>query len=165
MREKKYSWREKIGKRLGQNEIDWRVGLYKEFIEFVNETYELATIYDWNFWGGGTDNYAVTLSQAKRDGICLSIKMLSSDKYKYYVSFYDEFNPNNIDSNQYKEFIGENLDEALKYIHKFLMENKYDRSFNGSPTRVVGSGYNKCYLRIKWAKEEIAQKIIDEIPV
>lgn len=89
--------------------------------------------------------------------------MLSGDKYKYYVSFCKKWNPNNIDYREYKQFIGENLDEALKYIHIFLMENKYERSFSGSATRVIGKGYDKCHLIIMWIKEELAQRIIDEI--
>lgn len=163
MRENNILWRQRRGNRGNSNEIDWRIGLYKEFIQFVDETYELSVIYDWDFWGGGTDNYAVTLSQAIRDGKHISIKMIPSKDYHYYASFCNEMNPNRIkDDNEYKEFAGETIDEALKYIHTFLLDNEYERQFKVSPTRFLGNGYDKCFMRIRWAKEELANKLIEE---
>lgn len=157
----KNNWREKVGKRLGENEIDWRVGLYKEFIQFVDETYELASIYDWSFWGGGTDNYAVTFSQPIPNGKCISIKIIPSKNYYYYVCFDRVTNPNNIkDNSAYNKFIGEDINEALKYIHTFLLENKFTSKYEG--TRVKGFGYDKCFMRIRWEKEAIVNKMIED---
>ena len=158
---KKENWREKRVRRV-RDGLDWRVGLYKEFIEFIDEVYELSNIYDWDIWGGGTDNYAVTLTQAKRNGKFISIKMIPSKNYSYYASFVDEWNLNRIKNDSiYEEFIGDTLDEALKYIHKFLNENEYQREY-GSPTKILGNGYDKCFMRIRWAKDEFANKIIED---
>lgn len=159
MQNRNYKWRDKIGKIKNQDELDWRIGLYKEFIEFVDETYELSCIYDWSFWGGGTDNFAVTFSQQIRDGKCISIKMIPSKNYSYYACFSKTTNPNNIkDNSLYSEFVGNTIDAALKYIHTYLLENKFTSEHSG--IREKGFGYEKCFMRIRWAKEEMVDKLM-----
>ena len=111
------NWRLKIGKKREKNELNWRIHLQAEFVQFVEEAEELSKVYNWDFWGGGTKNYAVTLSQGIRDGHYISIRMNPGEKYKYYVSFARQWNPNNIEPSEYHECIGENIDEALKYLH------------------------------------------------
>ncbi|MBQ9071616.1 MAG: hypothetical protein IJY25_00455 [Bacilli bacterium] len=155
-------WRDRIGKRREKNELDWRVGLYKEFIQFVEETSKLAEIYDWDFWGGGTDNFAVTLSQAKRSGKSISLKMIPSAKYSYYVSFAHEWNPNNISDSEYKEFVSESMLDVIKYLRKFLTDNSYVREYRSGSNIILGNGYDKCFMRIRWAKEELVDNMIEE---
>ena len=46
--------------------------------------------------------------------------MIASSKYSYYVSFSNEWNPNNIKNSEYKEFVGESMLDAIKYLRIFL---------------------------------------------
>ena len=64
-----YNWRSKIGKKVKNNELTWRISLHAEYVEFLNELNILSEIYNWNIWGGGVDNFAVTLSQRDRKSV------------------------------------------------------------------------------------------------
>ena len=152
------NWREKVGKRQEKNEFSWRLGLHKEYVDFLEEVVTLANIYNWNLWGGGVNNYAVTLSQLKRDGKSISIRILPGDNYSYFVSFFDAWNPNNIDKKEYKKKIGNNMDEALKYLHTFLLENKYEIDNNRERICVLGGAYDRYPLALKWEKERIIEE-------
>ena len=115
------NWREKRGKR-NLDGFDWRFYLQVEFVEFLEEVEDISSICDWNLWGGGVNNYAVTISQAKRDGKSISIRINPGDNYYYYACFEKEWNPNNIDSNKYQECIGKTKEEAISYLKTFLKE-------------------------------------------
>ena len=156
------NWRDRIGKRREKNGLNWEIGLYKEFIQFVEETSKLAKMFDWNFWGGGTDNFAVTLYQAKRDGKKISLKMIPSAKYSYYASFANEWNPNNIKSSEYNDLVGESMLDAIKYLKTFLTQNSYVREYRTESNIILGSGYDKCFMRIRWAKEDLVEQMIED---
>jgi len=47
----------------------------------------------------------------------------------------------------------------LKYIHTFLLENKFDSEYTG--IRNKGKGYEKCFMRISYEKEELMNKLIE----
>ena len=149
------NWRLRIGKRHLKNELDWRIFLHKEFVTFAEKVNELAMIYDWDFWGGGVDNYSVTLSQNTRDGKHISIRMLGRDNYYYYVSFAREWNPNNVEKNQYSDCIGKSMAEALEYLKQFLEENKYVRDYNNERNCIMGGAYERYPLALKWATEDL----------
>lgn len=149
------NWRERIGKKRDFNLVDWRFDLHTEFVKFAEEAADLASRYDWNFWGGGVDNYAITLSQSKRDGKYISIKLISGDNYCYYVSFYNNLNPNNIPYDSYKERIGENMNEALRYLLKYIIEHDYDAQ--SKPMLVMGGAYDRYPLAKLWAFEELEE--------
>lgn len=153
------AWREKIGKRLNPGEYDWRIHLHTEFVEFLEEVASLAALYDWDMWGGGVKNYAVTLSQAKKDGKSISIKMISGANYKYYASFEKIWNPNNANVDHYKLLIGENMEEALKYIHEFLMDNKYQREWKDKRTCFMGGAYERYPLALHWERERVIEEL------
>lgn len=148
------NWRLKIGKKDLNNELDWRIFLHKEFVEFVEKANELAIKYDWDFWGGGVNNYAITLSQSGMNGKSISIKMLGRDHYHYYVSFVREWNPNNVENSQYLECIGKSLDETLEYLKSFLEQNKYEREYNDERICVMGGAYERYPLALKWAMDD-----------
>ena len=151
------NWRLKIGKKKQIDELDWRIYLQEEFVEFADEAERLAGIYDWDFWGGGVGNYAITLSQPIRNGKAISICMQPIDNYKYYVSFAKETNPNNVDKASYCECVGNDMNEALKYIHTYLMENKYVRDNRLSRICVMGGAYERYPLAKKWAYEALEE--------
>ncbi len=156
-------WRNKIGKKQEKSEINWRFLLHKEFFEFMNEVHTLAEIYNWNLWGGGVDNYAVTLSQRKFNGIHCSIKMLARDNYKYYFCLTREINPNNIKNEEYTEFIGENMDEALKYLHTFLLDNDYEIESKEEKFIYMGGAYDRYFLAKKWESERLLEEKAKEL--
>ena len=157
------NWRTKIGKRRMKGELDWRIYLHAEFVQFAEEAERLSELYDWNFWGGGVDNYAVTLSQSGRGGKSISIRLHSGDHYKYYVSFSDQWNPNNISISEYRECIGDTMDDALKYLHTFLLEHKYVREANHERICVMGGAYDRYPLAKKWAYEELVNENFENI--
>ncbi len=157
------NWRNKIGKKQEQGEIEWRFLLHQEFFEFMNEVHTLAKIYNWNLWGGGVNNYAVTLSQNKPNGIRCSIKMLASDSYKYYFCLTKEINPNNINNSEYTKFIGENMDEALKYLHTFLLNNDYEVDSKSEKFTFMGGAYDRYYLAKKWESERLLEEKVKEV--
>ena len=153
------NWRERIGKRLGTGEYDWRIHLQKEFVDFIKEIELLARLYGWNLWGGGVKNYAVTLSQIKVQGKSISIKMLSGVDYKYYVSFENEINPNNINPEEYKTKIGDTMDEALKYVHDFLNDNKYIKDPKEERFCFLGGAYDRYPVALHWERERIIEEL------
>lgn len=157
------NWRTMVGKRRAKNELDWRIYLHKEFVDFAEEAAMLASIYNWSFWGGGVNNYAVTLSQEKRDGLSISIRIIPGNNYKYYVSFKKVWNPNNLSQNEYNKCIAETLDEALKYLHTYLLENEYTPDANRERIYVMGGAYERYPLALKWAYEEIEENSKDKI--
>ena len=152
-------WREKIGKRQVKNEYSWRLSLHKEYVDFLEEVVTLARIYDWNLWGGGVNNYAVTLSQAKRNGKSISIRILPNNNYSYFVSFANAWNPNNIEKKEYQEKIGSTMDDALKYLHTFLLENQYNSDSDREKILVMGGAYERYPLVLKWEKERMMEDL------
>ena len=154
----KNDWRSKIGKIKMSGELDWRIYLHAEFVQFAEEAEQLSELYNWNFWGGGVNNYAVTVSQSGRDGISISIRLYSGDHYKYYVSFCREWNPNNIATSEYRECIGDTMDDALKYLHSFLIKNKYVPEINHERICIMGGAYDRYPLAKKWAYEELEKE-------
>ena len=89
--------------------------------------------------------------------------ILSSDNYYYYVSFVDEMNPNNIDIDSYSEFVGKTIDDVLKYVHTFLIENRYVPEIDREPIYVMGGAYDRYYLAKKWAMEELEEESMVKI--
>lgn len=145
------NWREKRGKKLNDGELDWRFYLQIEFVEFIEEVDEIAEIFDWDLWGGGVNNYAVTLSQGKRDGKSISIRINPGDNYYYYVSFERQWNPNNIDNNKYLECIAKTKEEAIAYLKNFLKNNQYIREFKNERISILGGAYDRYYFnKIKY---------------
>ncbi len=156
------NWREKVGKKEESKKFSWRIMLHHEYVIFAEEASLLAKIYHWNFWGGKVNNYAVTLSQNKANGKSISIKILASDNYSYFVSFKNETNPNNINQKEYHEKIASNLDDALKYLHNFLLENEYEPEFFSDLIIVMGGAYDRYPLELHWEKERIMEEIEKE---
>lgn len=158
----KQNWRLKVGKKREINELSWRIYLHQEFVEFAEEVAHLAKLYHWNFWGGGVNNFAVTLSQDIRDGESISICILPGD-YHYYACFKKEYNPNHLSSSDYCEKIGETMDEALKYLHIFLLEHPYTpRSFDDLFC-IMGGAYDRYPLAKKWAYEELESSLEEDL--
>ena len=155
---KNNDWRIKIGKKWQANDFDWRFQLHTEFVEFAREVEKLSELYYFNFWGGGVDNYAITLSQVNFDGKSISVKMIASDKYYYYVSFKKAYNPNRLENSDYDTFIGATMDEALKYIHTFLMDNKYEPDLGSRRYCFMGGAYDRYPLAKRWAMEEMMNR-------
>ena len=151
------NWRLKIGKRRNSNELDWHIELHQEFVQFAEEAELLSRLYDWDFWGGGVGNYAVTLSQSIMKGISISIRMFGSGNC-YYVSFANEMNPNNVKFSTYNECIAKTMDDALKYLHSFLIEHRYTRNFNSDRICVMGGAYERYLLALRWAYEELEER-------
>lgn len=153
----KENWRSKIGKRLSNGELDWRYNLQEEFINFFDEVIKLADIYEWNYWGGGSNNCAITLSQNKVKGKSISVKMLPGHKYKYYATFIQEHNPNRLKNSEYNVFIGETLDDAWKYIKEYLDKNRY---IPDNPHERFGftSGAYEKFIIEKWQREILEKK-------
>ena len=149
------NWRSRIGKKRERNELDWRFYLKTEFVQFAEEVEKLSIFYNWNLWCGGVDNYSITLSQGIRNGLSISVRMIGGDKYKYYVSFAKEINPNNIGINEYKEFIGETMDDALKYIHTYLMEHEFERDYKNERFCFMGGAYDRYPIEKIWAYQEL----------
>lgn len=156
---KSINWREKVGKRQEKQEFSWRLGLHKEFVDFAEEANNLAALYHWNFWGGKVDNYSVTLSQAQVDGKSISIRILAEDNYSYFVSFARKTNPNNVDRCEYQERIGATMDDALKYLHNYLLENQYIPTFGGERICFMGGAYDRYPLALRWEKERIMEEM------
>lgn len=148
------NWRNKIGSKRNPNELTWRISLHAEYVEFLLEVEKLAKFYNWGLWGGGVNNYAITLSQSGRDGISISVRLHSMHNYKYYASFENEWNPNNVSYDSYKTYVSDSLDEALKYIHLFIQENKSINDYENSHPIVLGGAYERFPLAYKWAVEE-----------
>ncbi len=146
-------WRMKIGKKRKSNELDWRIYLQKEYVDFVDEVLYLSQIYDWSFWGGGNGNYAITLCQNIVHGLYISIKLNASDNYKYYASFESAYNPNNVLNSSYVEYIGSNKEEALKFIKKYFDDNQYESTFERNV--IMGNAYDTYILNKLLAMEEI----------
>lgn len=158
------NWRLKIGKRLEKGEPDWRIDLQAEYVLFIEELNTLAKLYDWDLWGGGVENYAVTLSQRMQNGKSISIKIVPSKQYQYYACFERTWNPNRIAPSSYTEFAGETIEDALKYVHTYLMENKY------IPTRdkrlcFLGGAYDRYPLALMWEKERCAEELSESLKV
>lgn len=149
------NWRSKIGKRSNPTEISWRFELHSEYMEFLSEVKTLAELYDWDLWGGGVNNYAITLSQAKRDGLSISIGLVPGFNYQYCVCFDKVWNPNNISFNGYKKCISADMNDALKYLHTFLIGNRYRREYPGERICVLGGAYERYPLARKWEYESI----------
>lgn len=150
----KQDWRLRIGEKTPKYELGWRAELYKEAMDFVDKSLTLARLYNWNFWGGGTRNYAVTLFQNIRDGKYISIRIIPMKGYSYYASFVEEGKPNNIEINQYNTYIGTTLEEAMEYLRNFLSENQYVIDPNRHELiQYKGNGYDKWFLNILWMKE------------
>lgn len=148
-------WRLEIGKKSNNNEFNWRLYLQAEYVEFLLEVKELSEIYNWNLWGGGVNNYALTISQPGSDGKSISIQLKPNDKYYYYASFEREHNPNNVNKDSYNKYIGTNMDEALKYIHTFLKENANIKDLENTQIVVLGGASDRFPLAYIWAKEEL----------
>ena len=157
------NWRNRIGKRQEQNELDWHFLLNKEFFEFMNEVRTLAEIYNWNLHGGKNGNYAVNLFQRKPRGVCCSIKMLPRDNYKYYFCLTKEINPKNVDNCEYTTLIGENMTEALKYLHLFLLDNDYECINKNDEYINMGGAYNHYNLDEKWENEKLFEEKLKEL--
>lgn len=151
-------WRLKIGKRHFKGEFKWRFNLHTEYIEFAEEMFDIADFYNWNYWGGGVDNYAVTLSQMKPNGKSISIKMISSDNYYYYASFVNEINPNNIEVDSYKQFVGKTIDDVIDYVQEFLENNDYKPDDVRELICIEGGAYDRYLLAKKWALEELEEE-------
>ncbi len=149
-----YNWRSKIGKKVKNNELTWRISLHAEYVEFLNGLNILSEIYNWNIWGGGVDNFAVTLSQRGLNCKSISICLKALDGYKYYACFDKDSNPNNINKNFYNECIGDTMEEALKYVHSFIVENKDSKDIQGERIVVFGGAYDRYPLAYFWALEE-----------
>lgn len=155
MEEYNKNWRSSVGKKRNPKELDWRIHKHYEFVKFAEAAEDLSELYDWNFWGGGVDNLAVTLSQPGREGLSISIRLLSDNHYSYYVSFANQWNPNNIEYCEYTKCIADNLDDALEYLHTFLKENPYQREYKDDRISVMGGAYERFPLALKWAYEEL----------
>ena len=135
------NWRAKVGKKRDYTDFDWKLYQHEEFVRFAEEVELLSRVYDWNFRGGMVGNYSVTLSQAK------------------------VINPNNVSISEYTKCIGETMDDALKYIHSFLIDNKYVREY-GDRTCFMGGAYDRFPLAKKWALEEMEEmRMKDKISV
>lgn len=148
-------WRSRIGEKKKSDKLSWKISLYEEFIQFVDKAFDLSVLYNWDFWGGGTDNYAVTFSQGIIDGKSLSIRMISTKKYSYWASFSNKTNPNNIEFSEYDSFISETMDETLEYIREYLLKNEDVKQ--RQHIRFRGCGYDRCILKIKQEKERLTK--------
>jgi len=151
------NWRNRRGKKVDVYHLNWRFELYTEFMYFADKAMALAKINSWNFWGGGVDNYSITLSQNMVHGKSISIRLLASDDYKYYVSYVDQINPNNVSTQDYEECIGNNMSEAITFLQKFLENNTYiprDNDIYCFP----GGAYDRYFLAKKWAYEELEER-------
>ena len=157
---KSSNWREKVGKKQEIGEYSWRLGLQQEFVDFIEEVDILATHYDWNLWGGGVGNYSVGLSQSKKDGKYISIRILPTDNYSYFVSFDKNLNPNNISKSSYQEKIANNIDDALKYLHNFLLENQYILDNKKDRISIMGGAYDRYFLEKLWEDERISEEVV-----
>ena len=146
------NWRNKIGNRKESNKFDWRLHMHYEYVQFVLRALELANKYNWSFWGGGNNNFAITLSQSKRNPLHISICLLGSDKYCYYSSFCKEWNPKNINKNEYQEKIG-NMNDAINYLEEFLKKNIYDPEYER--TIIEGNAFSSFPCALKWAQEDL----------
>lgn len=150
-------WRNKIGRKQKDTELDWRFLCHSEYMEFLKEVDLLASHYNWCLWGGGVDNYAITLSQNIRNGKTISIKMLPGDNYYYYVSDARDWNPNNVDKATYKKRVGKNIDETLKFLHNYLLENMFIPDKDDERYSILGGAYDRYYLAKKWAFERLKE--------
>lgn len=146
-------WRLKIGKKRIKGELGWRIELHTEYMKFADKACEIANVCNWNFWGGGVDNYAVTLSQSGPDGKSISVKMIASGNYHYYACFKKVLNPNNLEIGDYDTYIGETSEDALKYIRSYLIENRSINDFDDECVCFMGGAYDRYPLAMKWAKE------------
>lgn len=152
------NWRNRRGKKADAIHLDWRFELHTEYMMFAERVLLLSKIHDWSFWGGGVDNYAITLSQNKRDGLYITIRINPSDDYKYYVSYAREMNPNNILKEQYRECIGKNLEEAIGFLQSFLESNRYIPEGRCSSHCFMGGAYDRYPLAKKWAYENLEER-------
>ena len=155
-------WRDRIGKKRIKGELPWRLLRHSEFVNFMDRVAILARIYKWSLWGGGVDNFAVTLSQEKFHGKNISIAMMGPS-YGYYVSYANEWNPNNIEKSTYEKRISYDIEGALNFLEDFLRENKYEVEANREITLIMGGAYERYYLAKQWALEEMALEDYEEL--
>lgn len=148
------NWRERIGKKRNEEELNWRFHLHAEYVKFLLEVEQLSEKYNWDLWGGGVNNYAVTLSQFGRDGKHISVRLHSGYNYQYYVSYKDEWNPNNIDYDSYRSCIGKTMEEALGNMEVFLRDNVSFLDLENQRRVVLGGAYDRFPLAYQWALEE-----------
>ncbi len=152
------NWRDRRGRKADGIHLNWRFELHTEYMMFAERVLLLSKIHGWNFWGSGVDNYAITLSQNKRDGLYITIRINPCDDYKYYVSYTSEINPNNILKEQYKECIGETLDEAVSFLKHYLERNQYEPEYQHPTHCFMGGAYDRYPLAKKWAYEELEEQ-------
>ena len=155
-------WRDRIGKKRIKGELPWRILRHSEFVNFMDRVAILANIYNWSLWGGEVNNFAVTLTQDKPNGKNISIAIMGP-KYGYYVSYYDNWNPNNIAKSTYEERISDDMEGALNFLEDYLRENKYEAAPNYERICVMGRAYDRYELAKKWALEEIASEDYEEL--
>lgn len=150
----KTNWRNMVGKKQEKGKFSWRIYMHKEFYDLIEEVAILAHEYKFSLWGGKVGNYAITLYQGKKH---ISVKLMND--YKYHISFKDVWNPNNLKDEDYSLTLSESLDEALKYVHTYLIENTtFD---NKDLTIIMGGAYDRYPLALKWEKERVSEELLE----
>lgn len=157
------NWRLKIGKKHVKGEFDWHLDLLAEYVEFIEKARELAIEYDWNLWGGGRRNHAITLFALNKERSAISIRLLSSHDYQYYASFEKEINPNNVPFASYTIFAGQTMEEALEYVRHYMIKNPNSNPSKHPMICDMGGAYERYPLEMKWARENALEEFQNKI--
>ena len=155
-------WRNKVGKKRLKGELPWRLLRHSEFVDFMDRVAMLARIYNWSLWGGGVNNFAVTLVQNKIRGKSISLAMMGTD-YGYYVSYADEWNPNNVIKSTYEKRISDDMEGALDFLENFLRNNKFDATLNHERICIMGGAYDRYPLDKNRVLELAALEDYDDV--
>ncbi len=153
------NWRDKIGNKKRTKDDYWELDFYNEFMDLVDNCVAITAKYNWNFWGSGSKNRSITASQWFRDGKSISLLLKPTENYHYYACFENVGNPNNLKNYQYTTFVGETLEEALKYLENYIIENSNPLDYENDRICVEGKAYDDYYFRAKWIQDAMIEEL------
>lgn len=120
------SWRE-----YRKKTDNWKDFRLKEYKLLVTKIVDLAFEYNWSVWTGGNDKFSMTISAHLKKGSKSISLILNKNNNNYYASFNKVINPNNLQKSDFKQMVGNSINECEEYVWRFLKESKKK---NGVPT-------------------------------
>lgn len=128
------NWRMFVKKR-GSN---WQEFRDKEFENVITGVYRIAKDNNFSMWVGRSRNpYSFNISGwiSRGKSLCISIRMVPNNTYKYMAADTQECNPGNVDKNAYLEYVGSTVNEVEEYVYNRIRD--FVR-INGNP---IGEPY------------------------